>query len=88
MSAGKSVSLEEVRRNPRLLGRFIKERIAGGHGVGDDARFEGTLTSMVRNSPPADQTSPEANGADCSGIQTRQGTSPNASRKRARVSRE
>lgn len=88
MSAGKYLSLEEVRRNPRLLGRFIKERIAGGHGEGDGARFEGTLFSMIRNSPPADQTSTEANGEDCNGTQTRQDISLSTSRKRERASRE
>lgn len=88
MSAGKYLSLEEVRHNPRLLGRFIKERIAARHGEGDGVRFEGTLTSMIRNSPPADQTSTAARDADCSGTQTRQGILPSASRKRAHASRE
>ena len=80
MSAGKYLSLEEVRRSPRLLGRFIKERIAGGHGDGDEVRFERTLMSMIKNPPPADQTSPEASDADCSGTQTHQGISTDASR--------
>ena len=80
MSAGKYTSLEEVRCNPRLLGRFIKERIVGGRGEGDGVRFENTLASMIRNSPTVEQTSPEANDADCSGTQTRQGTLKDASR--------
>ena len=80
MSAGKYLSLEEVRRNPRLLGRFIKERVAGGHGIGDNAKFEDTLASMIRNSPTIDQTSSEASDADYSGTRTRQGTSKDVSR--------
>ena len=79
MSTGKFLSLEEVRRNPRLLGRFIKERIIAGHGETDTARFAGTLTNMVRNSPAAEKTSSAANGEDCSETQTRQDISKDAS---------
>jgi hypothetical protein len=52
MSVGKYTSLEEVRRNPRLLGRFIKERLLAGDGVGDAEKFGDTLKSMGRNSNP------------------------------------
>lgn len=80
MSIGKYISLEEVRRNPRLLGRFIKERVLGGHGEADADRFDGTLASMVRSSPVTAQTSSEANGADCTETQTRPDISTDASR--------
>jgi hypothetical protein len=44
MSAGKYLSLEEVRRNPKLLGRFMKQ-----HGNnGDLERFENALGSIVK----------------------------------------
>ena len=79
MAVGKFVSLEEVRRNPRLLGRFIKERLLGGHAEADADLFDGTLKSMVRNSPEGEKTSPEANGEGCSETQIRQGTSEDAS---------
>jgi hypothetical protein len=88
MSVGKFTSLEEVRRNPRLLGRFIKQRLLAGDGVGDASEFESTLASMVKNSEPAAQTSSPASDEDCSETQTRRDTSPNASGKRGRASRE
>jgi len=75
MSTGKYISLEEVLRNPKLLGRFMKDRITGGHGEGDEDRFEGTLTSMIRNSPQDAKTSNGVDGADCSDTQTRPNTS-------------
>jgi hypothetical protein len=79
MAVGQYVSLEEVRRDLRLLGRFIKERIAGGHGETDAERFEGTLRSMIRNSEPASKTSSPASGEGCSEIQTRTDTSEGTS---------
>ena len=88
MSAGKHISLEEVRRNPRLLGRFIRERVAGGHGETDENRFEGTLTSMLRMTGSAVETSSLASGEGCSEIQTRQDISPDTSAKREHESRE
>lgn len=88
MSAGKHISLEEVRRSPRLLARFIKERLFAGDGVGDAAKFDATLDSMVRNSGSGEQTSPQANDEDCSETQTRQGISRGASGKRGYASRE
>lgn len=74
MSAGKYLSLEEVRRNPKLLKRFIKQREAAGHGVGDVDRLEGTLAEMVRSSPLKPGTSPLAHGESSNGTQTRRGT--------------
>ncbi len=79
MSGGKFISLEEVRRNPRLLVRFINERIFGGHGTTNADRFEGTLANMVRNSPEGEQTSSAASGADCSETQTLRDISKDAS---------
>ena len=88
MSVGKYVSFEELRRNPKLLRRFIRERIAGGYAATDEQRFEGTLESMVKNSPQDAKTSASGRGADCTDIRTRQDISPDASRRRARASRE
>lgn len=79
MIAAKPLSLKDVGRNPRLLGRFIKERIHSGDGVGDRLEFDATITSMVRNSKPSEQTSTPANDACCSGTQTRPDTSKDAS---------
>jgi hypothetical protein len=88
MSAGKYISLEEVRRNPRLLGRFIRERINAGHGATSAERFEGTLDNMIRSSIPTSKTSSPARGEDCSETQIRKDTSEGASGKRERASRE
>jgi len=91
MSVGKHISLEEVRHNPRLLGRFIKERIAGGLGEAEKDRFEKLLNSMcqpIKTPPEADQTLAKARGEGYSEIQTRKGTSANISGKRERASRE
>jgi len=79
MAVGNYLSFEEVRRNPRLLGRFIKERIAGGHGKGDQARFESTLTSMVRNSEPVSKTSSADCAADYNETRTPKDTSEGTS---------
>ena len=68
MSVGKYISVEEVRRNPRLLGRFIKERIAGGHGEAEKERFEYLLDAMcqpIKTPPEADQTSAKAHDEGC-----------------------
>ncbi len=82
MSVGKFTSLEEVRKDPKLLKQFIKERVSDGDGVGDEAAFDAALVSMIRNSPADGKTSQSGNDADCSGTQTRPDTSPNASAKR------
>lgn len=88
MSAGKFVSFDELRRNPKLLRRFIRERIAGGYGATDEVRFEATLESMIKSSPQDAKTSASDRGGDYSDTQTRQDISPDASRRRARASRE
>ena len=82
MSVGKFTSLEEVRKDPKLLKQFIRERIAAGGGEGNEAEFEATLGSMLKSSPAAGKTSFEASGADCSETQTPQDISTDASRKR------
>lgn len=81
MSVGKFTSLEEVRKDPKLLKRFIKERMKAGHGEGSEPEFENTLGSMLRTKPEAGKTSPEASGEDCSETQTPQDISADASRK-------
>ena len=88
MSVGKYISLEEALRKPRLLPRFIRERIAAGHGQGDRERFDATLESMVRNSPPDAETSSGANGEDCTETQIRGSSSRGTSGRRGRASRE
>lgn len=88
MSVGKFTSLEEVRKDPKLLKQFIRERVKDGQGEGNFDRFDNTLGSMVRNSPASDPSSPKVSDADCSGTQTRPGTSPSASAKPKRGSRE
>jgi hypothetical protein len=82
VSVGKFTSLEEVRKDPKLLKRFIKERIADRQGEGDNDELEAGLVSILKSSPAADQTSPKASDADCSGTQTRPDTSGDASGKR------
>jgi hypothetical protein len=84
MSVGKYISLEEVHRNLKLLARFMKQHASEG----DADRFHDGLASIVKAASPADQTSPKVNGGDCSETQTRQDISPDASRRRARASRE
>lgn len=79
MPAAKPLSLKDVGKNPRLLGRFIRERIHSGDGVGDRNEFDATISSMVRNSKPNEQTSTQANDAYCSDTQTRPNTSRDAS---------
>ena len=74
MSAGKYLSLEEVRRDPKLLKRFIKQREAAGHGIGNLHRLEGTIAAMVKSSPLEPGTSPKARDGNSSETQTRQGT--------------
>ena len=74
MSVGKYLSLEEVRRDPKLLKRFIKQREAAGHGVGDLDQFEDALAAMVKSSPLEPGTSPKARDGNSNGTQTRQGT--------------
>lgn len=70
MSAGKSISLEEVRKNPKLLRRFIKQR----QSEGDLAAFEATVEAMVKNSPSIAKTSGAARGAGSSGTRIRRGS--------------
>ena len=48
MSVGKFISLEEARKDPKLLKQFIRERAKDGQGEGDETRFENTLVSMLR----------------------------------------
>lgn len=88
MSVGKLTSLEEVRKDPKLLKQFIKERVQDGYGTGDADELDAGLTSILKNSPAADQTSPKASDADCSGTQTPPDTSADASEKPKRESRE
>lgn len=40
MSVGKFTSLEEVRKDPKLLKQFIRERVEAGQGEGDETRVE------------------------------------------------
>jgi hypothetical protein len=74
MSAGKYLSLEEVRRDPKLLKRFIKQREAAKQGIGDVDRLEDTLAKMVKSSPLEPGTSPKAHDVSSTETQTRQGT--------------
>ena len=82
MSVGKFTSLEEVRRDPKLLKQFIRERTAAGDGEGDETKFEETLTSILKALPASGQTSSEVSGEDCSETQTRQDTSQDVFSKR------
>ena len=82
MSIGKFTSLEEARKDPKTLKRFIQEREAEGQGKTDAARFEGTLTNMVRSSQSAAKTSPEVSGEDCSDTRTHPDTQVTTSEKR------
>jgi len=54
MSRGKYLSLEEARRDPKLLKRFTKEHASEGDGE----KFERLLDAMARpkSSPTDDQT--------------------------------
>lgn len=70
MSAGKNISLEEVRRNPKLLRRFIKQH----ESKGDLHAFEAALGSMIRTPPATAKASGAARGAGSSGTRTRQGS--------------
>lgn len=74
MSTGKYLSLDEVRRDPKLLKRFVKQREAAEHGVGDLDRLEDTLAAMVKSSPLEPGTSPKARDGNSSETQTRQDT--------------
>ena len=74
MSVGKFTSLEEVRRDPKLLPRFIRERIRAGHGEGNAKEIETALNSMIKSSPQDAQTSTRAHDEDCTETQTRRGT--------------
>jgi hypothetical protein len=88
MSVGKFTSLEEARKDPKLLKQFIRERVAAGQGVGDESEMEAGLASILKNSPAIDQASPKVSDADCSGTQTRPNTSADASAKPKRGFRE
>lgn len=70
MSAGKNISLEEVRKDPKLLARFIKQR----QSEGDLAAFEATLGAMIKSSPQASRTSSKATSVSSSGTRTRRDT--------------
>jgi hypothetical protein len=55
MSVGKYISLEEVRRNPKLLARFMKEHPEPA----EKERFEALLDAMcqpIKKPKEADQT--------------------------------
>lgn len=67
MAHGKLISLEEVRKNPKLLKRFIKQHATEG----DAAAFEATLESMVRSSPQDARTSQADASANSSETRTR-----------------
>jgi hypothetical protein len=82
MSVGKFTSLEEVRRDPKLLKQFVREREAAGQCDGDETRMEVALASMLKTLPATGKTLPEASGADCSETQTPPNTSEDASGKR------
>lgn len=82
MSVGKFTSLEEVRKDPKLLKQFIRERVKDGAGEGDENAFDTALASMARSLPTDEKTSPEASGADCSETQTHPDTSADVSGKR------
>jgi hypothetical protein len=58
MSVGKFTSLEEVRKDPKLLKQFIKERAKDGHDIGDETKMEDALASMLKRSPADGKTSP------------------------------
>lgn len=88
MSVGKFTSLEEVRKDPKLLKQFIRERQASGQADGNEAVFDASLASILKTSPEAGSSSSAASDADCSGTQTRPNTSANASAKPKRGSRE
>jgi hypothetical protein len=57
MSAGKFISLEEVRKDPKLLRRWVRERIVAGQGEGDQTRFHDALKAMLKASPVAAKAS-------------------------------
>jgi len=71
MSQGKYLSLEEARKLGKL-DQFAKE-----HPSQADERFW-SLLDAVTGSPAVPQTSPQGSSADCSGTQTRPGTSEDA----------
>ena len=56
MSVGKLTSLEEVRKDPKLLAQFIKERIKDGYGEGDQDQIDDALKSALKKKPANDQT--------------------------------
>lgn len=58
MSTGKFTSLEEVRKDPKLLKQFIRERTKDGQGEGDETKMEEALASMLKTSPTDGKTSP------------------------------
>jgi hypothetical protein len=82
MSVGKFTSLEEVRKDPKLLKQFIRERVADGQGEGDEDKFEAALGSMLKSSPTVYPASSKASDADCNETQTPPDTSGDASAKR------
>ena len=70
MAVRKYISLEEVRKNPKLLARFIKQH----ETEGDLKAFKSILNGMVRNRPQAAKTLGAASGASSSGTRTRRGS--------------
>jgi hypothetical protein len=88
MSVGKFTSLEEVRKDPKLLKQFIRERVAAGQGEGDETRMVAALGSMLKSSPAAGKTSPKANDEGYSGTRIPPDISPDVSAKPKRGSHE
>ena len=83
MSRGKHLSLEEARRLGKL-GQFAKEHPSVAQGD----NFDRLLTSIIKGSPEARQTSSLYASGDCSGTQTLSRISEGASSKREHGSRE
>ena len=73
MARGKYLSLEEARKSGTIK-QFCKEHPSKG-----DGRFWPLLKAAAKGSPTSGQTSTRAASEDCSGTQTRQGTSEDAS---------
>lgn len=71
MSSGKHISLEEVRKDKKLLKRFIKEHPSEG----DAELFDAALGSMIKSPGQGEKTSVPERGAYSSGTRTRRDTS-------------
>ena len=69
MATGKYISLEEVRQNPKLLARFIKQ-----HPSKADKRFAPLLEAMSQGRLEGEQTSDRDISSNYGGTRTRRGT--------------